>query len=318
MLILPPMKSTCVRVAMFSVAALAMSACVSSDVLESASSTSASQTAMASPEEMANSQTATTSEDLTVAPADDADTSQIMAVAEPVPAQETSSAVSEAQIVTTEPQPAQSVESTTQLAALAPAGTPPVAQSQLDTLNDPNADLPQAVEIPAANAPRKTYLINGLLSAVPFIGYGFRNLNKKMPEARLYSYMGVVEGPAVIAPQIIRDAEAAYRKDPTTKINLIGISLGADLITVIAERLNEKNVPVNYLGIVDGTNLRPITPNVRTADNLTCSYLDCTRARARLAPGNRTTQLTRKVYKSSHIPLGNHDGLHAHVIARSQ
>ncbi len=192
-------------------------------------------------------------------------------------------------------------------------------QSSTGQLLQQGGNLSDQINIPPlADAPRKTYLINGLLSAVPFIGYGFRNLNKKMPDAKLYSYMGIVEGPAVIAPAIVKDAEAAYRRDPNTKINLIGISLGADLITLIAEKLNEKNVPVHYLGIVDGTNLRPITANVRTADNLTCSYLDCTKARARLASGNRTTQLTRKVYKSSHIPLGDHDDLHARVIAQSR
>ena len=113
------------------------------------------------------------------------------------------------------------------------------------------------------------------------------------------------------------EVEAAYRADPNIAVNLIGISLGADLITVIATRLDEKNIPVNYLGIVDGTSLKPIPDNVRKADNLTCSNLDCTRAKARLAPGNNSTVLETKIYRSSHIPLGNHDGLHARVIAQS-
>lgn len=197
----------------------------------------------------------------------------------------------------------------TQLAALPQES--PVVPSLTNPATDSLAGQPQA------DRPNKTYLINGLLSAVPFIGYGFRNLHEKMPEAQLFSYMGVVEGPAVIAPKIVREVEEAYRADPTVSVNLIGISLGADLITVIANRLDEKNIPVNYLGIVDGTSLKPIPDNVRKADNLTCSNIDCTRAKARLAPGNTVTVLEEKVYRSSHIPLGNNDGLHARVIAQS-
>lgn len=208
-----------------------------------------------------------------------------------------------------------------------PAAPPPDQGVQLAALPDAGAQAARSGGIsaldetvappPVAERQKKTYLINGLLSAVPFIGYGFRNLHEKMPEAQLFSYMGVVEGPAVIAPKIVREVEAAYRADPDIAVNLIGISLGADLITVIANKLDEKNIPVNYLGIVDGTSLKPIPDNVRKADNLTCSNLDCTRAKARLAPGNSVTVLETKIYRSSHIPLGNHDGLHARVIAQS-
>jgi len=173
---------------------------------------------------------------------------------------------------------------------------------------------------PLIQKPRtqKTYLINGLFSAVPFIGYGFRNLHKKMPEAQIHSYISPVESNAVIMPKVLKEIEAAYKADSTVSINLIGISLGADFITVVAEKLNKKNIPVNYLGIVDGTNLRPITANVVKADNLTCTYLDCTRAKAKLARGNTSTIFKQKRFKSSHIPLGNNDELHARVIAQSR
>ncbi len=173
------------------------------------------------------------------------------------------------------------------------------------------------LDIPASRGPTKTYLINGLMSAVPFIGYGFRNLAKKMPEAELYSYLTPVEGAAAVYPTIVSDIEKAYAKDPTVSVNLIGISLGADMATAIAENLGKKGIPVNYLGIVDGTNLRPIRDNVRKADNLTCSNLDCTRARARLAEGNTVTAFERKVYRSSHIPLGDNSDLHTRVIAQT-
>lgn len=165
---------------------------------------------------------------------------------------------------------------------------------------------------------QKTYLINGLMSAVPFIGYGFRNLHKKMPEAQLFSYLSPIESAGVIMPKVMGEIEAAYAQDPNVSINLIGISLGADFVSIVAEKLHKKGIPVNYLGIVDGTSLRPIQANVKKADNLTCTFLDCVRGRVRLAPGNSTTVLFKKKYKSSHIPLGDNADLHAHVIAQSR
>lgn len=196
----------------------------------------------------------------------------------------------------------------------------PVEDPQLNSaiIMDGGADTAtEALAVPAVEGPSKTYLINGLMSAVPFIGYGFRNLSAKMPEAKLYSYLTPVEGAAAVYPEIMKDIEKAYRADSSVAVNLIGISLGADMASRIAEALDEKNIPVNYLGLVDGTNLRPINDNVRKADNLTCSNLDCTRARARLANGNTTTIFEKKVYRSSHIPLGDHAGLHDRVISQA-
>lgn len=308
------------KLPLLAAAAFTLASCVSGDVLESASSSSApvSSSNVSSSSAPASNETTSQSQLL-------ADVSEELSRPSGTPdqaidlqAQYDSSQYAALPTASPAPQPAIEPEPA-RLAALSQPVEPVSPQSSTGQLLQQGGNLSDQINIPPlADAPRKTYLINGLLSAVPFIGYGFRNLNKKMPDAKLYSYMGIVEGPAVIAPAIVKDAEAAYRRDPNTKINLIGISLGADLITLIAEKLNEKNVPVHYLGIVDGTNLRPITANVRTADNLTCSYLDCTKARARLASGNRTTQLTRKVYKSSHIPLGDHDDLHARVIAQSR
>lgn len=190
--------------------------------------------------------------------------------------------------------------------------------TQIASLQQPSASLVNTQSAIQKPRTQKTYLINGLLSAVPFIGYGFRNLHKKMPEAQIHSYISPVESNAVIMPQVLREIEAAYKVDPNVSVNLIGISLGADFITVVAERLNKKNIPVNYLGIVDGTSLRPIPANVRKADNLTCTLLDCTKAKARLARGNNSTIFTEKKFRSSHIPLGNNDELHARVIAQSR
>lgn len=188
---------------------------------------------------------------------------------------------------------------------LGPVSTPPAA-----------SDLDGLVHKVQAVAPRRTYLVNGLVSAVPFIGYGMRNLAKKAPHAKLFSYMTSVEGDGVIRPGIIKDAAQAYAANPNVRINLIGISYGADMITRIAETLAGRGIPVNYMGIIDGTDLRPIRSNVRKVDNFICTNADCTQEPVRLAGGNTATVLQTIAIKSSHIPLGDNAQLHARVIAQ--
>jgi len=272
--------------------------CVSSDGLESATTTNASTNIDGAPSgEPSATDTAAITDIMTVTNAD------------------------LGTVPTKRPEIAESQSTTSVMAALPTDESGPGIQAVGEATGEVSGqvidELTGELVPPPTIGPQKTYLINGLLSAVPFIGYGFRNLKKKMPDAKLYSYMGVVEGPAVIAPAIVKEAEAAYRANPTTAINLIGISLGADLITVIAAKLADKDIPVNYFGIVDGTHLQPIQANVRKADNLTCSNLDCTRAKVRLAPGNTTTKLDTKVYSSSHIPLGDLEEMHTRVISQS-
>jgi hypothetical protein len=279
--------------------------CVSNDGLESASTTNAS-TNIGEPVDNLQQNPDTLTDIMTVTDAD------VAGVPTKRPEPNAAQPVSQSQAL----QSAQPSQSETVMAALPSDSQTKASLATGETTGEPvDTTLSDAV-VPMVQGPSKTWLINGLLSAVPFIGYGFRNLSKKMPEAKLYSYMGVVEGPAVIGPTIIKEAEAAYRADPTTSINLIGISLGADLITVIADKLADKGVPVNYLGIVDGTHLQPIRSNVRKADNLTCSNLDCTRAKVKLARGNTATHLETRVYASSHIPLGNNEELHSRVMAQ--
>lgn len=163
---------------------------------------------------------------------------------------------------------------------------------------------------------QKTYLINGLASAVPFIGYGFNNLSKKIEGGRLFSYITPIEGSLQAAPAVMKDILAAHARNPDVEINLIGISYGANLVSRIATKLHKKNIQVHYLGTIEGTHLKRIPPNVRTADNFTCTHLDCTRARARLARGNRITQLNSYKFNSSHIPLGNNREMHDQVLRR--
>lgn len=174
----------------------------------------------------------------------------------------------------------------------------------------------QNVVEPEAVKPRtrKTFLLNGLVSAVPFIGFGLTNLQKKIPGSKLYSYLSPVEGSVAIAPAVIKEVVKAHRADPTVEVNLIGISYGANLITQIASNLNKKGIKVHYLGIIEGTTLKRIPSNVVVADNFTCTNLDCTRGKARLVNGNRVTQLENFKFRTSHIPMGNNKKMHNRII----
>ncbi len=160
----------------------------------------------------------------------------------------------------------------------------------------------------------KTYLINGLVSAVPFIGYGMTNLKKRIKGARLFSYVSPIEGSAVIQPSIIKEIRSLYRRNRNIQINLIGISYGASMVTAISAILSRENIPVNYLGVIDGRPLTKIHSNVRRVDNFTCSYIDCIGARLRLASGNNSTRKASFRFRSSHIALGNNDDMHNRVI----
>ena len=166
-----------------------------------------------------------------------------------------------------------------------------------------------------AASTKRTYLINGIASAVPFIGYGMRNLKKKISGAKLFSYLTSGEGNAV-ARNITRDAIALHSANPDIKINLIGISYGANMVTKIASSLASKGIAVNYVGIIDGTDLTSLRANVRKADNFTCTHSDCTGASARIAGGNSVTVLRNFSINSSHIPLGNNKQVHRRVIAQ--
>lgn len=169
--------------------------------------------------------------------------------------------------------------------------------------------------INSVSAASRTYLVNGIASAVPFIGYGMRNLKKRIPGAKLFSYITSGEGSAV-ARNITKDAIARHTADPGISINLIGISYGANMVTKIAGQLASKGIPVNYLGIIDGTALTTIQSNVRKADNFICTNSGCTGARVRIASGNSITQFSKFTIKSAHIALGDHRQVHNRVIAQ--
>jgi hypothetical protein len=156
---------------------------------------------------------------------------------------------------------------------------------------------------PKSQYESKTILINGFGSSASFIGFGFRNLQKKISGAELYSYVGPMEGWTIIAPRVLRDVRAAYRKNPNTEINLIGVSFGANLLTRIVAKLHKENIPVSYLGILDGYPLTPVTPNVRRVDNFTCTAIGCLKDKVKLTAGNNITIHHAFKYNTTHIKL---------------
>ena len=160
----------------------------------------------------------------------------------------------------------------------------------------------------------KTYLINGLASAVPFSGYGFSNLKKKIPNAELYSYISPVEGSAVIQPKILADIRRAHRRNPNIEINLIGISYGANLITRMGAALERDGIEISYMGLLDGLPLAPVTRNVRRVDNFICTAIGCLRDKVRLAKGNDLTIHHFFRYPSTHIALGDNGDIHQRIV----
>ena len=164
----------------------------------------------------------------------------------------------------------------------------------------------------------RTYIVNGIASAVPFIGYGMNNLGKRIPGAKVFSYVTSIEGNRIIKPRILQDIETRYARNPGEPINLIGISYGANLVSEIAGRLAKKGIPVNYLGIIEGTSLRAIPPTVAKADNFMCTSAECTKKRVRLSGGNTITSLGQFTYRDGHIDLGNNKKVHSRIISRIQ
>ncbi len=162
----------------------------------------------------------------------------------------------------------------------------------------------------------RTYIVNGIASAVPFIGYGMNNLGKRIPGSKVFSYITSIEGNRVIKPRILADIESRYARNPSEPINLIGISYGANMVSEIAGKLAAKGIPVNYLGIIEGTSLRSIPPTVSKADNFTCTSAECSKKKVRLSGGNTTTSLGQFTYKDGHIDLGNNKKVHSRIISR--
>ncbi|MEO0328790.1 MAG: hypothetical protein AAF217_09355 [Pseudomonadota bacterium] len=163
---------------------------------------------------------------------------------------------------------------------------------------------------------KKTYLINGLASSIESIGYGFTNLSRKIPGSSLHNYASFIESSTVIRSRITREIKSAYRQDPNVEINLIGISFGANIVTLIATDLDLARIPVNYIATLEGPAMVPIRKNVRIADSFSCTNLDCFRTRSRLAFGNKVTKFRTFKVNSSHIPLADHPSVHTRIVSQ--
>lgn len=196
--------------------------------------------------------------------------------------------------------------------------TQPAQSLQPGTSNPNSAFAFDSDTVTPAFRPRrnKTYLINGLASSVESIGYGFTNLSKKIPGSVLYNYASFVESSTIIRSKVTRELKAAYRSDPDIEINLIGISFGANIVTLIAADLDRAKIPVNYLVTMEGPAMVPVHDNTRIVDNFRCTNLDCFRTKSKLAWGNKKTRYEDFKVKSSHIPLANHPAVHRRILAQ--
>lgn len=172
-----------------------------------------------------------------------------------------------------------------------------------------------AIGFTTSQAHARTYIVNGLASAIPFIGYGMNNLGKKIPGSKVFSYITSIEGNRIIKPNILADIEARYKRNPNETINLIGISYGANMVSDIASRLARKGIPVNYLGIIEGTSLKAIRSNVRRAQNFICTGSECSKRRIGVANGNSVTKINQFTYDDGHIDLGNNIGVHSKILS---
>ncbi len=160
----------------------------------------------------------------------------------------------------------------------------------------------------------RTYMVNGLASAVPHIGYGLKNLQKKLG-GKYYAYITPIEASGM-EYRILKNIEREYRKNPKIRINLIGVSYGGNIATWVATRLARKRIPVNYLGVIDAPAPSPISSNVHRADNSRCRLIGCIGAPLRRTPKNKSTIMNGFTYRITHIRLPNDKRLQQRIIGQ--
>jgi hypothetical protein len=157
-------------------------------------------------------------------------------------------------------------------------------------------------------ASAKTYLVNGILSATP-IGYGFKNLKKKIPSASLFLMVTGAEA-GQIRRTIADDIRKRHAANPDEQFTLAGISKGADVVLQIAQDVAKDNIPIAYLAIVEG-NGGAVPGNVLKADNFICAKGGGLCAQAKVA-GATTIPID-----TGHIDMGNNELVHGSVIANA-
>ena len=167
--------------------------------------------------------------------------------------------------------------------------------------NSQTQDL-QVTRFSGPDASHNSYFINGLASAVPGIGYGLRNLSQNL-SGKHYSYITPIESTGPIQVMVLADIRKRIKINPSAKINLVGISYGGNIATLIAQQLNLYKIPVNYLAVLDAPAPVPITRNVHRVDNFYCRRLGCIGQRVQLAWGNKATIKEEFRVRSGHIQL---------------
>lgn len=147
-----------------------------------------------------------------------------------------------------------------------------------------------------------SYFINGLASAIPAVGYGLRNLSRNL-RGRHYSYVTPVESTVPVQISVIADIRKRFARNPAAKFNLVGVSYGGNIATLIAQQLKLYRIPVNYLAVLDAPAPVAITSNVHRVDNFYCRQIGCIGQKVRLAWGNRSTIKQEFKVRSGHIKL---------------
>jgi hypothetical protein len=155
----------------------------------------------------------------------------------------------------------------------------------------------------------KTYLVNGILSATA-IGYGFKNLKKKIPGASLFLMVTGIEAGS-IRKSIVEDIRKRHAAGSGEDFTLAGISAGADVVLEVARDLAPEGIRIHYIGIVESKG-GSLPANVDSADNFICAKPGplCT-----MAPvaGANTIRID-----TGHIDMGNNATVHARIIANAR
>lgn len=164
-----------------------------------------------------------------------------------------------------------------------------------------------ALALPA-DAGAKTYLVNGILSATA-IGYGFKNLKKKIPGASLFNMVTGLEAGG-LRKQIANDIRKRHAANPAEQFTLAGISKGADVVIGIARDVAADGIPIRYIAIVESSG-GSLPSNVQRADNFVCAKSGglCTQRRV---GGANTVPIN-----TGHIDMGDHPTVHNSVIANA-
>lgn len=169
-----------------------------------------------------------------------------------------------------------------------------------------------AVASVPSTASAKTYLVNGILSATP-IGYGFKNLKKKIPNASLFLMVTGLEAGG-IRSTIVADIRKRHAANPSEQFSLAGISAGANVVLQVAREVAREGIPIFYIGVVESSG-GAVPSNVAIADNFICTGGSCNRNRL---SGSGATDLRTFDLNDGHINLGNNPTVHSRVVQNAR